>query len=247
MAEFSNPAPGPKPKIPETVPLRQASRERQELYAPLAEMDRTDPEADGVPAASRAENIPFPKPAPELAPEAPQEPEAVQPEIPVEDRQAFLASVLAHKPYTKTYTLFGQVRVTFRDRTPSQVEQIQAELNTSGIGELPEVEQAILEERMVLAVELAHLDYGKTGEPLQEPEAGQIRKRADDLLGRFAKPLYQALLETCREFDRHVSELTRRALDKDFWQAGTENSPSPRTGPARSTSPVTAAATHTGR
>lgn len=240
MSEFSNPA--PRPRIPETVPLTKASKERQDLYGPLTEMDRTQPEA--LPA----QNIPFPKPASEMEPSGgmqgePQPPET-EPEISAEDRQAFLASVLAHKPYEKNYTLFGKVVVTFRDRTPLQVENIQAMLNTSEVAD--ETELAILEERLILATEMVSISYGQTGEPFPSDPA-KLRENADAIMAKFTKPLYQAILGACREFDRHVSQLTRRALDKDFWQAGTASSPSQRTAPARSTSPATAVATSTGR
>jgi len=233
MADFTSPPPGNKPgKIAPTIPLAKADKERQELYGPLVE------------GLAAGESDPLPKPASEPVDESPQPPEPTE-ELPSEeDRQVFLASVLGHKAYEKEYVLFGAVKVLFRDRTPREVELIQSVVNQ--LPEMSDVELAIQEERFVLAAQLARLAQPSEVKPYEPVTVDTLRNRADDLLS-FPKPMYQALLDSCREFDRHVSQLTRHALDKDFWPAGTANLPSSRTAPAPSTSPASAAATHTGR
>jgi hypothetical protein len=211
---FSAATAGPKPRIAPTTPLAQASPERKELYEPLAAWkDGQDSPADAPPSVPP---LPPETPAPEDAHSAPSE----------EDKRAFLAALLGGKRYEKRYALFGSLAATFADRTTEETERLYTQLSLDEKEGLVKSDEdlAVRLERYQLALQLRALDGLKPPARYAELELNaefgkELATRLDALL-KHPKPLYQALMEACRTFERHVGLLTERALDTPFWKAG---------------------------
>jgi len=194
-------APG---KIAEPIPLEAADSAKKNLYGALAE-DRL------AALASEGKTPPEPEPVVESVRD---------PATPTEvDKQAFLRAVLGDKSYEKVYTLFnGTVEITLVDRRTRQTEhlydalrKLQEELK------FPEGDWTMWEERFLLASTLRKVRFRNSS----------VKEYAfsDDLKGRvlelmeFSKPVYLALMETSRLFERQVQILTDKANDVGFWRA----------------------------
>jgi hypothetical protein len=229
MSAFTAPAPKAA-KIPAPVALQESDAARRELYAPLVQASE-EIKSDGPPPIQKQDS----------------ETPAEEPAATEEDKKAFLASILGHKPYEKAWPVYN-FTVLFKDRTPEEVESLVFAVNRMAEEQnLDDAGAALLEEQAILALQLKQIRYDASRiENFDALTVTQLEERRSKLL-QYPKPLYQALLAACRAFDRHVNSLTSRALDPDFWAAGTASSPSARTVPAPSTTPATGAATRTGR
>jgi hypothetical protein len=225
---FSQAVAGPKPKIPTTVPLSQADDERKKIYAPLANWqdDKPPMEPPGPP-----ESGPPPEPTDPTGPP--------RPEISLNDRKAFLASLLGGTRYTKRYPLYGTYEMVLEDRTTEETEIMYGQLaldEAQGLLKSDE-EWAVRLERYQLALQLRAIHGLKDGEryPALDLNAGPGKVFAERLsvFMKMPKPLYQGLMAALRSFEAEVAELTDKALDESFWKAGVGVSASTLTAPAR--------------
>lgn len=185
-------------KIAEPIPLEEASSSKQGTYGPLVAARKEELAAEGK---TVEEPAPRPKPKDDAEPTA-------------EDKKAFLKAVLGDKQYEKTYPLFdGTLEVTLRDRSTQDTEQMYEKLRDDEF----QKEFNLWEQRFMLACGLQKVRF--KGANVREFE------KPDDLKGRvlelmeFTKPVYMALMETGRLFERHVRVLTSKAHAPDFWKA----------------------------
>jgi hypothetical protein len=236
MAEPIKPA-----QIPPTVGLSDADPERQQLYGEAGKVFTE--ERNKALAAKAAGDAPerkmfVPGQAEE---EQPPEPESApaKPEIEVDeaDKRAFVRSILGDKTFEKVYPLFGgEVEVTFVDRTSAQMEQLLLTLDSVAND----------------ATWAKEADIGALCSSLREIKTKEGRKSflpTDDYaarkqeLDKLPRPLYEALLDTSRNFETLINHMIEKARDSDFWQAGGSASLSKRTAGAPSTSRPQAAPT----
>jgi len=196
-------APG---KIAEPVPLESLDSSKKGLYGPLAEARLAELASEGK----------EPPPSPEPVPEPEKDPAA-----PTEvDKQAFLRAVLGDKPYEKIYQLFNAtVDVTLLDRTSRQTEQLYDHLNKyQEEAKFLDADYDMWRERFLLASTLRRVRI-KNNSIKEYTYPEDLKGRVLELM-EFSKPIYEALMETSRLFERQVEILTSRAHDSDFWPTG---------------------------
>jgi hypothetical protein len=217
--------------------LSQADAHRQELYGPLAAMSEDDKEKL------------------DLEPEEEPEPEQEQQEaedkfVPPteEDRKAFLSALLGGKQYEKRFTLFGNVAVTFRDRTTADTERVLAILrNGRESGEMSADDYNITYDRYMLVLQLLSFNDKEYALATQSNQLKDVLDSAvNERLMPLPRPIYHAVLMAFRRFEEENSYMTERALDSDFWTCAGPASAPRRTSAARSTIPRTPATTRTG-
>ena len=186
--------------IAEPVPLESTDAMRKSIYGPLAEVIAHT--ADPVAALA-----PVPEPPKVVDPAAPTAP----------DKQAFLRALLGEKPYEKAYTVFGgSLEVTLLDRTTNETEKLYDQLEKLVSSSGKESDWALWEERFRLASTLRKVKF-KGVVPREFDKTGDLRARVLELM-EFQRPVYQALMETSRQFERHLALLTEKAHDSDFWK-----------------------------
>jgi len=208
--------PGFKPSIPPTIPLEQTDPERQRIYGELAAaakeleapLEIDNPTASDTVALPA---VPTAKPAAAVAVQ-----EVVY--LPTDDdKKEFVRSILAAKPYEKTYVLFGAVEAAFVDRSPEDTMNIYARLDKlTGARLIATDEEWQVElERARLAVTLRAVKGGALAVTLPEG----LNERVMALL-KLPRPLYEALMEACRQFEGHIDYMVERATDPNFWRTG---------------------------
>lgn len=207
---------GFKPSIPPVVPLEQTDPERQRAYGELAaaakeleqplNMDQPSTTA-GVRVVSGFVDDKA------AAPEA-----SAKAYVPTDDdKREFVRSVLAAKPYEKTYVLFGGIEAAFVDRSPEDTLKIYARLDKLVSDKLvvTDEEWQVELERTRLATELRSLKGGIFAKTC----AGELNDRVKDLLS-LTRPLYEALMEAGRHFEGHIDYMVERAAEPNFWRTG---------------------------
>lgn len=209
-------------KPPPTVSLGKTDADRQELYAELtadrekelaAEGKLLDLEQPAAAVADPPEGLQAPLPGAE-APEP-------DPEVSEDDRRAFRRSIFGRKPYVKRYELFGGgMTVELQDRMVPQTEEMYRRLNADAaakrIDAATEADWAVWAERYHLAAVLRQVkDPVQTADwTLPEDHLARVKE-----LTALPRPLYSALIDTARRFDREVAFMIRKAADRDFWPA----------------------------
>lgn len=203
--------PGFRPSIPPIIPLEQTDPERQRAYGELAaaaqELEK--------PLDLEGGSAPLPVPSAEVA--APPEPAAKVYLPSDDDKREFVRSILAAKPYEKSYVLFGGVKANFIDRTPADTLLLYAHLDKEIVtGHIvTEEEWQVGLERVRLATDLRTIKGGSLDETLN----GMLNDRINRLLA-LPRPLYEALMEAGRHFEGHIDYLVERAADPNFWRTG---------------------------
>ena len=218
-----------KPKIPEVVDLKDADPDRKELYGKVAEVfteERRKALSEAAVGAAR------PGPGEVFVPGAqagaPPEEEPVatkKPEIEVaeEDKRAFVRSLLADRSFEKSYVLFGgPVGVTLVDRTTAETDKLFDWLDK-------------VEDESAWSLEADRMCLASTIREIKRPDGRNSFPPTDDWkarleeLRKLPRPLYEALIETSRNFEALVNKMVEKARDPDFWPAGGSTSPSRRT------------------
>lgn len=222
MNGFSQPVPKPS-AIPNPVSIDKVGPERQteykellktakELEAPLPDTITPTLLQALVDSAAKEE-------------EAPPEPELVLPSA--EDRKTFLRSILGGKQFEKGYVLFGGMLVLrFIDRsvdlTEKMYDQLEEDARAKKIKIETEEQWSVWVERYCMAATLCFVSFsdqkGTTYTPLD-----RLLDRASEVM-KFARPVYQAIMEASRTFEQHLQILTEKAQDPNFWQADGKSS-----------------------
>jgi len=196
---------GDKPSIPQPVDLKDTDPERQKLYGKLTEM--TEEEIDTSEEKGHA--------IPPVEEEVPAAKKATE-----EDKKEFLRSVMGGSRYVKTYVLFGSIKAVFADRTTEITEDLFRRLSESTLNQEG---KEIFFDRLLLAAQLTQL--GK-----DSYVGADVDENIKRIL-KLSKPLYQAVMAACRDFEAHVAYLTDHAQDADFWKPGGADSSSTPAGP----------------
>lgn len=231
MAEFARP-PLKQGKIAPPVPLSQVPPEKQDEYKELAKAAAAvKAEDEGVIAEKIDDGPDSAAPMPETEAEKITIADTIltlspdgritavdrikladdDPAMPTdEDKQEFLRSILGPHAYRKTYTLFGSVPVIMCDRSVDLTERVFKDVEAAK----PEsdAETVSLIEQYVMAATVVRLNKDDLG------PSGDFAARLS--IFKASRPMYQALMQTSREFERHVEFLTGKALDTGFWKAG---------------------------
>lgn len=156
----------------------------------------------------------------ENTPEAPPERE-----VPTEDIEEYLRSILALKPYTRTYNIFGGViTAIFRTRTTDQnialAVYARVLMREYGISAANLVNINIAGIRLILTLEKLVI-AGKEID-LPKPEAGSyeaVKRGLDAFVAGFPNAIYSGLLQSLDDFDDLVIAMDRKVNDQSFWQA----------------------------
>jgi hypothetical protein len=246
MPEFSKPPQGPgapNPKIPNTVPLSEADEQRQEMYGPLADAMKADTskldiddEQDAVEKEEESGTEPAPAPEDTFVPPS------------KEDRKAFLSAILGGKQYEKTFKLFDNVTITFRDRTIKDTEVILSILSKRVLDEeLSQDDYDIAYDRYLFVVQLAAINGAEYAiKELNVDDRETLDDSVRDWLLALPRPVYHGALMAFRQFERENAFMTEHALDSDFWKADGQALPSRPPSAARSTTRSTRDAIRTG-
>lgn len=234
MAEFVRP-PLKQGKIAQPVPLSQVPPDKQAEYQDLTKAAAEVKVEDAGAVAEKIDDTPEPE---QVLPEP--EPEKItigdtiltlsadgritavdriqttvedDPAYPTdEDKQEFLRSILGPQPYRKMYALFGSVDVIMQDRSVELTEKVFKDIENVVPKPESDAETVSLIEQYVLAATIIRLDK----EELESPT--DFQARLSKL--KTSRPMYQALMQLSRTFERHVEFLTSKALETDFWKAG---------------------------
>lgn len=129
-----------------------------------------------------------------------------------EDKQAFVRTIFGNKTFTKEFTLFGEMKVILADRTAAQTEDMYKQLEKLDPAPASPEEWGVELERYLAAMTVKSID-GK------ELDGTDLKTKAKSLM-ELSRPLYVAVLDASRTFERMVEFLASRAQDKDFWKAG---------------------------
>ena len=205
------------PKIAPVVSLDKADADRQKTYGDLARAD-----------AELKATLPLGDEVPEPAPAPIEEPMWVASDVKWtdEDKQAFVRALFGNRQFEKRYVLFGELEASFVDRTPEQSEslyrQLEIDSESSVIRTETDEQWAVWLERYQLAGNLREVKT-KTSGTQSFPPTDKLNDRVKELM-KLPKPLYQALMQTSRNFEALVNELTRRAQDSDFWKTAGSSS-----------------------
>lgn len=239
--EFSRPPGKGNPKIAETVPLSKADPAKQEEYAkfnevlkeqakedlskPLPETPAESTAAPPEPVASSAPPITIELGAYRLifqdglltavdkVEEPPPPPDPAEPNE--DEKRVFVRSILGSKSYEREFVLFGDLKVLFRDRdvpaTEAMYAAVEAHLKDKNVSE---EEWGVCVERYMCAT-----TFVKTSQETVNLGPGNINDHFDALC-KLPRPIYTALMDASRTFERHIEMLVGRAQDRDFWKAG---------------------------
>lgn len=220
-------------KIPPLVDLKEADADRKEMYGKAG---KTFMEERRKAAEAREDGGVF---VPQDEPSLPQlESPPEKPETPVDDadKRAFVRAILGNKAFEKTYPLFGgEVEVLFVDRTSDEMDKIFASL------EALEDEKWNKEADILCLCSALREIKQKTGRNAFAPGADLAERKKE--LTKLPRPLYEALLDTSRDFEALINRMIERSRDSDFWQAGGSALPLKRTAGALLTSPKPVART----
>jgi hypothetical protein len=215
MSGFAQPAPK-TPQIPQPVPLEQTDPSRQGMYNELIKANK-ELEAPLVGASTTtvsSEKQSF------VAAPAPQDP----PTVSDMDKRNFLRAILGGKDYEKKYKLFDTIEVTMVDRsvelTEKMYDQLEADQKDKKIKLETEEAWDVWADRYQMAAVVRGVSGVQNGTTYPAPENFLERVQ---LLMKFPKPVYGALMEASRNFEEHVIEMTAKAQDPDFWRAGGKN------------------------
>jgi hypothetical protein len=222
-----------KPKIPEIVDIKDTDPDRKELYGKAGEVfteERRKALSEAAAAADLANpgKVFIPGVQAGAPPEAPPEPEK-KPEIEVaeEDKRAFVRSLLADRSFEKPYLLFGgQVEVVLVDRTTVETDKLFDWLDK-------------IEDESAWSQEADRMCLASTLREIKRPDGRNSYTPTDDWMTRLEelrklpRPLYEALIETSRNFEALVNRMVEKARDPDFWPAGGNASQSRRTAGTR--------------
>lgn len=199
-----------KPVIAQAVDLKDTDPDRQKLYGKLAEMEGGVEDLP-APAGEQTQSDPAVKAAADSV-------KAVT----EDDKKEFLRSIMNGTRYVKTYMLFGTVKAVFADRTTDITEAVFQKVRDADI---TAEDKDVLLDRLLLVSQLTQLrneDYIE----------GEIDEKIKKII-KLPKPLYQALMAACRDFENHVQYLTDHAQDADFWTPGGAGFSSTPAGPGR--------------
>src|ERR1035437_5089415 len=153
MADFSKPIqvrPNiPNPKIAKMVPFAKLDEDRKEEYgAFIKSVSEDNPSLE----ASSEEDEPTAFTAPPVE----------ETKIDDIDKQSFLRCILGGKEFTKTYTLFGSIQATFKDRSVKETEAMYADfakhIRDSSIQLSTDEEWLVWLDRYLLATDLIKLE-----------------------------------------------------------------------------------------
>jgi hypothetical protein len=222
-----------KPKIPEIVDIKDADPDRKELYGKAGEVF-TEERRKALSSASSGTEVPAPGEVFVPGGQAgvpPESPPVVEKkaeiEIAEEDKRAFVRSLLADRSFEKPYLLFGgQVEVVLVDRTTVETDKLFDQLDK-------------IEDESVWSLEADRMCLASTLREIKRPDGRSSFPPTDDWHGRWGelrklpRPLYEALIETSRNFEALVNQMVLKARDPDFWPAGGSASQSRRTAGAR--------------
>lgn len=198
--------PAVTPKIASAVPLSAAPADKQELYAPLT---------GEAPEAAAVEDS-------ESQLEKPADPNSPDPLPSVEDKEAFLASVLGKTPYTKEYTIFdGTVKVCLSDCTPEESDSLYSQL--ADMRDKREINSAedwnLWAARLRLAVQLRKLSLDSKAEEFDRISGDRLVARARILM-RMPRSIFYALLDLSAHMEKSVLYLISHMRDPGFYRAG---------------------------
>lgn len=196
---FSTPPKGGS--IADPVDLKDTDPERQKLYGKLAGMDGLAGEAEDESPQKDAPELPTADRAPRLLPSE-------------DDKKEFLRSILKGSRYSKKIILFGNMEAAFADRSTAITEEI---LRSLVKRELSVEDWTVESERRLLASQLLSFGSDIFIHPADTLE--KVEENLNKIL-KLTKPLYQALMHACRDFEEHVAYLTNKAQDPDFWKPG---------------------------
>lgn len=193
-----------KAKIPVPVKLENADEARKAMYGGISEV-RQEARGDAVKAAECPPTMGVAQDIPVLADDTPQ--------ITDEDKKSFVRSVLGNRPFSKTFMLFGTVRVVFTDRVPDAT----IEMYNAAVKETPTDSPDWFStlNRYCLAYTLTEIEIERKIDKLQMTASDKM-----DYLKKLSRPLYLALLDVSDDFEQLVNALVDKAQDRDFWQAG---------------------------
>lgn len=133
------------------------------------------------------------------------------------DRREFVRCILGQKLFEKKYTLFGNVSVTFKDRTAFETEEVIRDIS-AGLASVP---NAASEEDYAIWMERGLLTHSLV--TLTSPERNFVTADEKDKrtkLLELPQPFYRALLETWRSFEEMLATMSDKANDPSFWKAG---------------------------
>lgn len=193
--------------------MKDADPDRQKLYGKLAGMEGG---VEDLPAPAGEQTQPDPVDSVKAVTE--------------DDKKEFLRSIMNGTRYVKTYMLFGTVKAVFADRTTDVTEAVFQKVRDA---DLTAEDKDVLLDRLLLVSQLTQLrneDYILPNS-LANPE-GEMDEKIKKII-KLPKPLYQALMAACRDFENHVQYLTDHAQDADFWKPGGAGSSSTPAGPGR--------------
>ena len=215
-------------KIPEVVDIKDADPDRKELYgkvAPVFAEERRKAQmfvpGGQEPEGRREAYLPESEP-PAVAAEPPKPKE---PEIPEEDKRAFVRSILANRVFEKVYPLFGgQIEVTFVDRTTAETDKVFERLGK--LGDKDDNEWSSEADMLCLCSTLREIKQSDGRNSFPPTDDYEARKTD---IKKLPRPLYEALVGASRDFEELINHLIAKARASDFWSAGGSASPSKRT------------------
>jgi len=221
---------GQPTKIPEVVDIKDADPDRKDLYgkvAPVFTEERRKAQMfvpGGQEPEGRRENYSPESPAPVEEPPKPKEPE-----IPEEDKRAFVRSILANRVFEKVYPLFGgQIEVTFVDRTTLETDKVFERLGK--LGDKNDNEWSSEADMLCLCSTLREIKQADGRNSFPPTDDFEVRKTD---IKKLPRPLYEALVGSSRDFEELINHLIAKARTSDFWPAGGSASPLRRTAGAR--------------
>jgi len=208
MEGFSQPT--PKPQIAKPVPIEQTDSGRQNTYNELLKTAKT---LEAPLTDTAASTLP-------LSPSTVQPAIVIQP-ISDQDKKNFLRAILGGKDYEKKYKLFDNIDVSMSDRSVELTERMYNQLEEDQKNKKIKIETDegwdVWTDRYQMAAVVRAVTGLQGGEQYPIPENFFDRVQ---VLMRFPKPVYSALMETTRKFEDHVETLTSKAQEPDFWRAG---------------------------
>lgn len=249
MGQGDIPDPPAGARVAQPVDLADTDQHRQEEYEPFAAMQsEASPDAPSAPSdpenaaqeptsgqegpAAHDEGQSFGDIASQLAEDEILEAEAPTPiDVELEDRQHFLRCLLAGDQYKKRFEMFGgQVIAELIDRPVAATDAIFNQLTSDTRQKLIHTEEdwTTTLEQYQLLTSIVHLEIGgKQAGKMASEHVGALRDSWDVFLKTMpGTTVYRALMQLGRDWENHLDELKRRALDSDFWIADGPHSPS---------------------
>lgn len=194
-----------KAKIPVPVKLENADETRKALYGGISDVRKEAIISDKpIDAAQEA-----PPPVMGTAQDIPVVPDL---QITDDDKKTFVRSVLGNRPFSKTYVLFGSVRVVLTDRTPDATLEMYNAAVKEAQPDTADWPAAL--NRHCLAYTLTEMEIDRKVEKQAQLPVNM------EYLKKLPRPLYLALLDVSDAFEQLVNVLVDKAQDRDFWRAG---------------------------